>query len=242
MSDMEKFPSTSEERRKYLHWWFSEVSLTNEVDKYLELFPELDSRLCKFGIGVFLWNNTGKIDIENPDDVSKVRTMLKIIDQTPAYDFFDNTFNDNDPDTVSQILGIAPMNKAEEGEIEFHYSITALRDYERAHFYFEQVSWCIIVSEETFNAYTADGNRFYICENRGWWDTPCVPGTGFPRDRYGYSLIAVEVTPDNKIASITSRWNTFEGDTGNFLSEEELRKILGEENFQKLFEPLSSDL
>ncbi len=232
---MEKFPTTSEERRKYLQWWFNEVSLTNEVDKYLELFPELDTRLCKFGIGVLLWNNTGKIDIENPDDVSRVRILLKIIDQTPAYDFFDNTFNDDDPDTVSQILGIAPMNKVEEGEITFHYSIDALKNYEEAHEYFEGASWCIVISEESFNEYTANGNRFYVCKNKCWYDIPCILGQGFPRDRYGYSLIAVEVTPDNKIASITSRWNTFEGNTGNFISEEELRTILGEENYQNLF-------
>jgi hypothetical protein len=58
---------------------------------------------------------------------------------------------------------------------------------------------------------------------------------GFLHDAYGYSLIAVEVTPENKIASVTSRWNTCVGDTGEFLSSEELLMVLGDTNFKKLF-------
>lgn len=59
-------------------------------------------------------------------------------------------------------------------------------------------SWCIVISEESFNDYTANGNRFYFCGNGDWWDVPCIPGFGFPRDRFDYSLIAVEVSPKTK--------------------------------------------
>ena len=48
------------------------------------------------------------------------------------------------------------------------------------------------------------------------------------------SLIAVEVSPENKIVSITSRWNTCAGDTGNFITKDELKSILGMENYNKL--------
>lgn len=218
-----------------MRWWFDKFMASNQVEHYVELFPELDSRLSKFAIGIFMWNMTGKIDIENPDDVSRIRLMLKIIDQTPAFDFFDNTFNEADPETVRQILGIDTMNHIEEENIVFDYSVIPLKNYEDAHDYFEMVSWCIVISEESFNSYTANGNRFYLCGNGDWRDVPCKPGIGFPRDKYGYSLLAVEVTPENKIASITSRWNTYEGDTGTFISEEELKTILGEENYKKLF-------
>lgn len=68
-----------------------------------------------------------------------------------------------------------------------------------------------------------------------------MPGMGFPHDKYGYSLIAVEVTPENRIESVTSRWNTCAGDAGDFLSPEDLRKVLGEENFNKLFSNLPQD-
>lgn len=216
-------------------WWFAELGSESEVDTYLALFPELNSRLSKFAIGILKWNIAGHIDINNPDDVSKVRLILRVLDQTPGYDFFDNVFNEADPDTVCQIIGMSPLAPVKEGHIDFDYSVMEIKNFEDAHSYIEAVSWCIVISEESFKEYTSNGNRFYFCGNGDWWDIPCIPGTCFPHDKYGYSLIAVEVTPQNKIASVTSRWNTCAGDTGEFLSPEELRKVLGETNFNKLF-------
>lgn len=126
------------------------------------------------------------------------------------------------------------MTPVEEPKIEFDYTVDYIGSYAEARQYLDMTSWSIVISEESFDAYTANGNRFYFCGNGEWWDTPCVPGTAFPHDRYGYSLIAVEVTPDNKIASITSRWNTYTGDSGDFITEEELKKILGDANFDKM--------
>ena len=220
--------------KKHIEWWFAEFAAESEVNHYLALFPELNSRLSKFAIGIFIWNMTGQIDIGNPDDVSRVRLILKVLDQTPAFDFFDNTFNEVDPDMVCEIIGMSPMAPVDEPDIKFDYTVTPIRNYNAAHQYIDMVSWCIIISEESFNAYTANGNRFYFCGNGDWRNTPCVPGMGFPRDHYGYSLIAVEMTPDNEIASVTSRWNTCAGDTGDFLSAEELRTILSDNNYSKL--------
>ena len=222
-------------------WWLDEFCAGDQVEQYVKLFPELDSRLAKFAVGIFIWNMKGLIDINNPDDVSKVRLILRVLDQTPGYDFFDNTFNECDPDMVCQLIGMSPVAPIEEGEIEFDYSVSEVKDFEEAHSYFEMVSWCIVISEESFKEYTSNGNRFYFCGNGDWWDVPCVPGMDFPHDKYGYSLIAVEVTPENKIASVTSRWNTCAGDTGDFLSPENLRKVLGEENFNKHFSKLPPD-
>lgn len=44
-----------------------------------------------------------------------------------------------------------------------------------------------------------------------------------------------DVSTDNRIASVTSRWNTRAGDIGDFQSSEELRKIPGSSNCRKLF-------
>ena len=220
---------------KEIAWWFAELGLESEVDNYLAKFPELNSRLSKFAIGILKWNLARLININNADDVSSVRLILKVIDQTPGFDFFDNTFNECDPETVCEILGMSPMSPIEEPEIKFNYIVTRIGNYADALQYRDMTSWCIVISEESFNAYTANGNRFYFCGNGEWWNTPCIPGSGFPRDRFGYSLIAVEVSPENKIVSITSRWNTCAGDTGEFLSSEELRMVLGDTNFKKLF-------
>lgn len=221
---------------KQMRWWFDEFRAGNQVEHYVELFPELNSRLSKFAIGIFLWNMKGLIDITNPDDVGRVRLILKVLDATPGYDFFDNVFNEADPDTVCGIIGMSPVAPVEENGIEFDYSVFELKDYEDAHSFSEAVSWCIVISEESFKEYTAEGNRFFFCGNGDWWDVSCVPGASFPHDKYGYSLIAVEVTPENKIASVTSRWNSYANDNGYFLSPEELRSVIGEVNFKKLFE------
>ena len=224
-----------ENHLRYITRQFEEYGAGQQVGRYIDLFPMLDSRLAKFAPGILLWARSGLIDIDNPDDVSRISIMLRVLDQTPGFDFFDNVFNEADPDTVCAIIGIVPTTPEEDEKIEYDYSVTEIKDFEDAHSYFEEVAWCIVISEESFNDYTATGNRFYFCGNGDWRALPCIPGRCFPRDRYGYSLIAVEVTPDNRISSVTSRWNTSAQDNGQFLSSEELRKILGETNFNKLF-------
>lgn len=226
-----------EERyRKYLNWWFAELTMDPEaqVERYLTIFPELKSRLSKFGVGILLWNMKGLFDIDNPDDVSRVRLILKVLDQTPGFDFFDNTFNECYPETVCRIIGMSPKILIDEPTLEFDYTVFSIDSYENARQWQDMTSWCIVISEKSFKSYTTNGNRFYFCGNGDWWDIPCVPGATFPHDRYGYSLIAVEVTPDNKIASITSRWNTYSGDNGYFIGEDELKKILGDANYDKM--------
>lgn len=204
------------------------------MDKYLTLFPELNSRLSKFAIGILKWNIARLIDINNPDDVSRIRLILKILDQTPGFDFFDNTFNECAPETVCEIIGMSSMTPVEEPKIEFDYTVDYIGSYAVARQYLDMISWSIVISEESFKSSAANGNRFYFCGNGEWWDTPCNPGMGFPRDRFGYSLIAVEVSQDNQIASITSRWNTCADDTSDFITEDKLISILGLENYNKL--------
>jgi len=226
-----------EERyRKELNWWFAELTMDPEeqVERYLTIFPELKSRLSKFGVGILLWNMKGLVDIDNPDDVSRVHLILKVLDRTPGFDFFDNVFNEADPDTVCQIIGMSPVTPIVEGEINFDYCVDEIKNFEDAHSYLDMVSWSIVISKDSYMRHTSNGNRFYFCGNGDWWDVPCIPGEGFPHDKYGYSLIVVEVTPDNKIASITSRWDTCADDSGHFITEEELKAILSNVNYDKI--------
>lgn len=150
---------------KKMRWEFGEFLATDQVEHYIELFPELDSRLSKFAIGIFPWNMMRLIDIDNPEDVSKVRLILKVLDQTPGYDFFDHVFNEADPDVVCEIIGMSPVTPIEEGKIEFDYSVSEVKTFDDAHDYFEMVAWCIVILEESFNEYTVNGNRFYFCGN-----------------------------------------------------------------------------
>lgn len=140
-----------EQYRKEITWWFAEFGSESEVDNYLALFPELKSRLSKFAIGLLIWNIAGLIDINNPDDVSRVRLILKVLDQTPGFDFFDNTFNECDPETVCEILGMSPMVPIEEPKIKFNYTVDRIENYADARQYLDMTSWCIVISEESFN-------------------------------------------------------------------------------------------
>ena len=169
-----------EQYRKEITWWFSELGLESEVDNYLALFPELKSRLSKFAIGILKWNLAGLIDINNPDDVSRVRLILKVLDQTPGFDFFDNTFNEATSETVCEIIGMAPITPIEEPKIEFDYTVSYIGSYAEDRQYLDMTSWCIVISEESFNAYTVNGNRFYFCGNGEWWTFLVSRATVFP--------------------------------------------------------------
>lgn len=224
-----------EKYRRHMKWWLDEFCAGDQVDHYVELFPELDSRLAKYAVGIFIWNMSGEIDMANPSDVNRVHEILKVLDNTPGYHFFDNVFNECSPDIVSEIIGLSPRISREEPPIKADYMVFAVNSWEEAKHYQDQVPWDIAISEEIFNAYAATGKRFFLCGNGEWWDIPCIAGKDFPHDTYGYSLIAVEVSSDNEIVSISSRWNTYAEDEGHFLTEEQLHSLIGDEEFAKLF-------
>ncbi len=224
-----------EKYRRHMKWWLDEFCAGDQVDRYVELFPELDSSLAKFAVGIFIWNMEGSIDIDNPEDVKRVRNILRILDSTPGYNFFDNVFNECSPDIVCEIIGISPKTPREEPALKTNHTVFAVDSWEEAKHHQDMIPWSIAISEEEFNAYAATGKRFFLCENGEWWDVPCAPGKAFPHDTYGYSLIAVEVSSDNEIVSISSRWNTYAEDGGHFLTEEQLRLLLHDKEFVKLF-------
>ena len=108
-----------EKYRKRMEWWFAEYCAENQVDRYLDIFPELKGRLSKFGIGIFQWNMGREINIGNPDDVSRVRMILKVLDSSPAFDFFDQSFNECNPDVVCEILVMSPKIPRYEQKIKY---------------------------------------------------------------------------------------------------------------------------
>lgn len=223
-------------------WWLDEFCAGDQADKYLELFPEMNDRLWKYAVGVFVWNMEGLIDLTNPEDVSRVRNILKVIGSTPAFDFFDNVFNECPPDIVSEILGLSPKKHREEPPIEFEYKVNPITTWEEAKTWSGMAaSWNFVISEQAFKASTQNGNRFYICGNGEWYELPCVSGANFPHDQFGYSLISVEVSPANEIVAVTSRWNSFAPDAGHFLTKEQLQSILGDKEYAKLFDHKSQN-
>lgn len=204
--------------------WLGEFCAEDKYEWLMSLFPEFNTRLAKFAVGVYRWNVMGEIDLDKPKDVERIHMILKIIDSSPGFDFFDNVFNEASPDMVSGIIGMSPEVVTEESPFVADYNVRQIESYEDLESLKDWVGWCIVVSEESYNDYAATGSRFYLCENDDWWETPCQTGPNFPLDNYGLSLLAVEVGPDNHIRSITTRWN----DAGTTLTVTRLKELLGD--------------
>ena len=206
----------------------------SQVYNYIKIFPELTGRLSKFTKGIQEWSKKGFINLENTDDISRFRLILKVLDLTPGFDFFDEVFNGYSPAKVCEIIGMSPNMPKKEHKISFDYDIIPINSFKDAKEVAREESWCIVISEESFIEYTKEGNRFFFLANKNWRKVSCVPGMNFPYDEYGYSLIAVEMSPDNKIVSVTSRWNNCSHNPNYFLSPDELKDIL-KEKFEELF-------
>lgn len=167
----------TDRERKEMVWWLDEFSAGDQADKYHELFPEMNDRLWKYAVGVFVWNMEGLIDLTNPDDVSRVRNILKEIGSTPAFNFFDNVFNECPPEIVCEILGLSPKTPREETPIKFDFTVHPIRSWEEAEAWHEPASWNFLISEEAFKS---NDNRFYMDGNGEWYDVPCAPGGELP--------------------------------------------------------------
>lgn len=96
-----------EERYRHeIEWWFAELGMESEVDRYVKFFPELKTRLSKYAIGILLWEMNGYIELTNSSDVIKVRKILYAIDNGNNFDNIGNTFDDLTPCGLCELLGV----------------------------------------------------------------------------------------------------------------------------------------
>ena len=128
-----------EDYRSRHKWWFEQYD-ADLMDYYLETFPELKGKLSKFCVGIFQWNLRGEINVRNPDDICRVRMILKVLYSSPAFDFFDQSFNEYSPEVVCEILGMSPKLLKNEPKIKFDYNVTLIKTFEEANEYSDEVS------------------------------------------------------------------------------------------------------
>ncbi|WP_301710758.1 hypothetical protein, partial [uncultured Duncaniella sp.] len=115
---------------KHIKWWLGEFCAEDRYEWLMSLFPEFNTRLAKFAVGVYRWNMIGEIDLDKQEEVERVHTILKIIDNSPGYDFFDNVFNEASPDMVCGIIGMSPKVITEEQPFVADYSVHEIKSYE----------------------------------------------------------------------------------------------------------------
>lgn len=90
---------------KEIKWWFAELCHEEEVNHYLNIFPELDSNLSKYAIGILLWEMQGMVNLEDPTDIKQIKFILKVLKDNPmAFAMFNNTFCEASFDTTLQLI------------------------------------------------------------------------------------------------------------------------------------------
>ena len=93
-----------ERYEREITWWFKEFEFQDRMPEYIELFPELKSRLSKFAIGILQWEMKGFISLYNSKDIRFIRNILREIDKKGYFEKLDETFNDLKPLNLVKLL------------------------------------------------------------------------------------------------------------------------------------------
>ena len=159
--------------------------------------------------GILRWSRDGEIDLDTEKGVARVIALLKVICNSPAFDFYDGDFNGQSFEAVRNSVNIDLDAEEYHSEGPHRYRIERIASFVQARKYREYApDWCILESEVAYDGHSDYGkNRidFYIRDDME--KIPAFPGKDFPHDDYGLSLIAVITEPDSEIVSVTPRWN-----------------------------------
>ena len=92
--------------------------------------------------------------------------------------------------------------------------------------------WCIFQSEEVFFEESHRGEcHFVLCKRDDADNYDRIAfGENYPYDNYGLSFIALLLTKENRLVSVTSRRN-WDEDYDHYLSFEQLKNVLGKDLF-----------
>ena len=209
-----------------------------------------NSRLqqCKFLLGVTRLYMEGQLN--NGNAIANLNKTLKYIASDAHVNEYDFNLNGENLDTlVNRFKGVAKddlqasMNasNARQLTVNNNYMIVPIDSPEEASKYGKYTSWCVTHHENMYNSYTHNGSgRFYFCLHKGFENEPKVKGEGCPLDNYGLSMIAVSVTMEGEVNTITCRWNHDNDGNDNIMTIEQLEDIIGR-NFYQTFKPYTRD-
>ena len=159
--------------------------------------------------GILRWSRDGEIDLDTEKGVARVIALLKVICNSPAFDFYDGDFNGLSFESVKSSVNIDLDADEYHSDGPHRYRIERIASFVQARKYRKYApEWCILESEVAYDGHSDYGkNRieFYVRDDME--KIPAFPGKDFPHDDYGLSLIAVITEPDSEIVSVTPRWN-----------------------------------
>lgn len=203
------------------------VDKAREFIAYLhKIFPNLKGSLRMFYPGIVRFILNDEIDLDDNKSISQFNTVLKILSNHPAYDFYDKNFNGVSLKSLKESLNLTEDINHKPDKIE--YTVVPIPSYNQAKSWLAYApNWCILQNKETFDDHTIDGvNKFFFLVRSDYKDVKPSAGEDYPYDDYGYSLIAISVDPDGNLASSTSRWN-YDDYHDNYLNKTEVENLIG---------------
>ena len=188
--------------------------------------------------------------LNNGNAIAHLNKTLNYIASDAHVNEYDFNLNGENLNTlVDRFKGVAKddletsMNasNARQLTVNNNYTIAPIDSPEEASKYSEYTSWCVTHDENMYNSYTNNGSgRFYFCLYKGFENEPMVEGDGCPLDNYGLSMIAVSVTMEGEVNTITCRWNHDNGGNDSIMTIEQLEDTLGR-NFYQTFKPYTRE-
>ena len=209
-----------------------------------------NSRLqqCKFLLGVTRLYMEGQLN--NGNAIANLNKVLKYVASDAHVNEYDFNLNGENLDTlVQRFAGVAKddlqqsmaASNARQLTVNNNYIIVPIDNPKEAYKYRKYTSWCVTHDKNMYNSYTNNGSgRFYFCLRKGFENEPKVEGDGCPLDSYGLSMIAVSVTMEGEVNTITCRWNHDNGGNDNIMTIEQLEDVIGR-NFYQTFKPYTHE-
>ena len=229
---------------------YSESGAMKFIGQLKVKIPSVRLQQEKFLLGVARLFIDGELRVNDDFKCTNFNQTLKLIASDAHVNEYDNNLNGMSADDLIKRFAdvrVGELSKRKElmGGKQYHqnreYTIVPINSYEEAKKYSPYTEWCVTHYPGAYEGNTAGGTgRFYFCLQNGFENVPEKVGPNAPLDAYGLSMIAVCVTMEGEVKSITCRWNHKNGGSDNVMDDEQLSDLLGV-NFYNVFKPYTRE-
>ena len=229
---------------------YSESDAMQFIGQLKVKIPSVRLQQEKFLLGVARLFIDGELRVNDDFKCTNFNQTLKLIASDAHVNEYDNNLNGMSADDLINRFAdvrVGELSKRKElmGGKQYrknnNYTIVPINSFDEAAKYSQYTEWCITHYPEAYKDNTAGGTgRFYFCLQNGFENVPEKVGPNAPLDAYGLSMIAVSVTMDGEVKSITCRWNHDNGGSDNVMDDEQLSDLLGV-NFYSVFKPYTRE-
>ena len=229
---------------------YSESDAMKFIGQLKVKIPSVRLQQEKFLLGVARLFIDGDLRVNDDFKCTNFNQTLKLIASDAHVNEYDNNLNGMSADDLINRFAdarVGELSKRKElmGGKQYHqnreYTIVPINSYEEAKKYSPYTEWCVTHYPGAYEGNTAGGTgRFYFCLQNGFENVPEKVGPNAPLDAYGLSMIAVCVTMEGEVKSITCRWNHKNGGSDNVMDDEQLSDLLGV-NFYNVFKPYTRE-